>query len=95
MRILKPSGTAAIFVGNATFSGVEFPFYDIFREHFESNGFTLELLLEDEIVGRRLFRGRKNLSPNGMGSEYMLVMRKPPLKEEIRSGLISRTRTLF
>lgn len=95
MRALKPSGTAAIFVGNATFSGVEFPFYDIFREHFESNGFTLELLLEDEIVGRRLFRGRKNLSPNGMGSEYLLVMRKQPPKERSIIGPISGVRPLF
>jgi DNA modification methylase len=95
MRVLKPSGTAAIFVGNATFSGVEFPFYDIFREHFESNGFQFELLLEDEIVGRRLFRGRKNLSPNGMGSEYLLVMRKPPIKEEFRSTTIYGTKSLF
>ena len=95
MRSLKPSGTAAIFVGNATFSGIEFPFYDIFREHFESKGFQLELLLEDEIVGRRLFRGRKNLSPNGMGSEYLLVMRKPPIREELRSTTIYGTKTLF
>ena len=95
MRAIKPSGTAAIFVGNATFSGVEFPFYDIFREHFESNGFQFELLLEDEIVGRRLFRGRKNLSPNGMGSEYLLVMRKPPIKEEFQTTTIYRTKPLF
>ncbi len=95
MRALKPGGTAAIFVGNATFSGLEFPFNDIFREHFESNGFQFELLLEDEIVGRRLFRGRKNLSPNGMGSEYLLVMRKPPVNEEFRSRTIYGTKPLF
>ena len=95
MRALKPSGTAAIFVGNATFSGIEFPFYDIFREHFESNGFLFELLLEDEIVGRRLFRGRKNLSPNGMGSEYLLVMKKTPIKETLRSTTIYGTKLLF
>lgn len=95
MRVLKPSGTAAIFVGNATFSGIEFPFYDIFMEHFESNGFKLELLLEDEIVGRRLFKGRKNLSPNGMDSEYLLVMKKPPYKEIPRSTTIYGTKPLF
>jgi len=95
MRALKPGGTAAIFVGNATFSGVEFPFYDIFREHFEGNGFQFELLLEDEIAGRRLFKGRKNLSPNGMGSEYLLVMRNPPVKEWLRNTTIYGTKTLF
>lgn len=95
MRNLKPSGTAAIFVGNATFSGIEFPFYDIFREHFESNGFQLELLLEDEIVGRRLFKGRKNLSPNGMNLEYLLVMKKPPTKEILGNPTIYGTKSLF
>ncbi|MEM0135342.1 MAG: DNA methyltransferase [Thermoplasmatales archaeon] len=95
LRALKPSGTAAIFVGNATFSGVEFPFHDIFREHFESNGFQFELLLEDEIVGRRLFRGRKNLSPNGMGFEYLLIMRKPPIKVKSKEMTIYGAKPLF
>ena len=95
MHALKASGTAAIFVGNATFSGVEFPFCDIFREHFENNCFQFELILENEIVGRRLFRGRKNLSPNGMGSEYLLVMKKTPIKETLRSTTIYGTKPLF
>ncbi len=89
MRTLKPGGTAAIFVGNATFSGVEFPFYEIFKEHFDSNGFQFELLLEDEIVSRRIFKGRKNLSPNGMDSEYLLVMRKLPIMKTPNPGLPS------
>jgi DNA modification methylase len=92
---LKPGGTAAIFVGNATFSGVEFPFYDIFKEHFESNGYVFDLLLEDEIVGRRLFRGRNNLSPNGMSSEYLLIMRKPPVIKERKITTVYGTKPLF
>ncbi|BCS91177.1 MAG: modification methylase MjaII [Candidatus Micrarchaeota archaeon] len=95
MNALKPSGVAAIFVGNATFSGIEFPFYQIFREHFESNGFQFELLLEDRIVGRRLFKGRKNLSPAGIKSEYMLVMRKTLFKQEIQNLTLYGTKKLF
>ena len=76
MLRLKPGGTAAIFVGNATFSGVEFPFHQIFREHFESQGYVYESLLEDQIVSHKLFIGRKNLSPNGMKTEYLLIMKK-------------------
>jgi len=76
MAKLEPSGVAAIFVGNATFSGVEFPFHQIFREHFESIGYTCERLLVDKIKGRRLFKGRQNPSPNGIVSERLLVLRK-------------------
>ena len=76
MLRLKPGGTAAIFVGNATFSGIEFPFHQIFREHFESRGYIYESLLEDHIVSHKLFIGRKNLSPNGMKTEYLLIMKK-------------------
>ncbi len=72
---LEPDGIAAIFIGNATFSGVEFPFHEIFREHFESYGYNFERLLIDRIKARRLFKGRLNPSPNGIKSEYLLVLR--------------------
>lgn len=75
---LKPGGVAAIFVGNATFSGVEVPYYKVFKEHFESKGFKYEGLLIDEIKARRLFKGRKNPSPNGIEREYLLILRKLP-----------------
>ncbi len=74
MSLLRTNGTAAIFIGNATFSGVEFPFADIFREHFESRGFVFERLLIDQIKARRLFRGRQNPSPNGISFESLLVL---------------------
>lgn len=77
MERLNSNGYAAIFVGNATFSGVRMPFHKIFREHFEERGYLFNGLLKDEIKGRRLFRGRNNLSPDGMAFEYLLVLRKP------------------
>jgi DNA modification methylase len=76
MARLKSGGVAAIFIGNATFSGVEFPFYQVFREHFESFDYSYERLLVDQIKNRRLFRGRLNSSPNGISSEYLLILRK-------------------
>jgi DNA modification methylase len=76
MSRLKSGGTAAIFVGNATFSGVEMPYHQIFREHLESKGYRFERLLEDKIQGRRLFKKRNNLSPNGIESEYLLILKK-------------------
>ena len=76
MERLKPGGVASIFVGNATFSGVEIPYYKVFREHFETQGYKYEGLLIDRIKARRLFRGRKNPSPNGIEEEYLLILRK-------------------
>lgn len=82
MDRLNRNGYAAIFVGNATFSGVRMPFHKIFRGHFENKGYSFECLLKDRIKGRQLFRGRNNLSPNGMTFEYLLVMRKSKLQED-------------
>lgn len=76
MERLNSNGYAAIFVGNATFSGVRMPFHKIFREHFEERGYLFNGLLKDKIKARRLFRGRNNLSPDGIAFEYLLVMRK-------------------
>jgi hypothetical protein len=76
MAKLTPGGFGAIFIGNATFSGVKMPFHQIFREHLETRGVTFECLLKDKIKSRRLFKGRKNLSPDGIASEYLLVLKK-------------------
>jgi len=75
MSQVRTGGRAAIFIGNATFSGVEFSFHQIFREHFGKQGFQFERLLADEIKSRRLFKGRLNPSPNGITVEYLLVLR--------------------
>jgi hypothetical protein len=76
MAQLESQGVAAVFVGNATFSGVEFPFHQVFREHFEALGYSYERLLVDRIKSRRLFRGRLNSSPDGISSERLLILRK-------------------
>lgn len=76
MSRLTEGGIAAIFIGNATFSGVEIPYYRIFQEHFQTKGYNFERLLMDKIVTRRLFNGRKNPSPNGISYEYLLILKK-------------------
>ena len=68
-------GYAAIFVGNATYGGVEPPYHTIFTEHFESKGFKHEKTLIDKVVSRKLFTGRRNLSPNGIESEYLVIFK--------------------
>jgi len=71
----RVSGYAGIFVGNATYGGVEPPYHDIFVEHFENNGFNHEVTLADKIVSRRLFKGRNNLSPNVIDVENLLILK--------------------
>ena len=71
------TGCMAIFVGNATYGGVEPPYHLIFTEHFENKGFEHERTLIDKVVSRKLFRGRKNLSPNGIQYEYLTILKAP------------------
>lgn len=73
----KVTGYAGIFVGNATYGGVEPPYHEIFTEHFTNKGFTHERTLIDKIKARKLFLGRKNLSPNGIESEYLVILKAP------------------
>jgi hypothetical protein len=68
-------GYAGIFVGNATYGGIEPPYHQIFIEHFEKRGFTHERTLVDEIKSRKLFTGRKNASPSGIRREYLIVLK--------------------
>ncbi|MCK4420107.1 hypothetical protein KAV79_09890 [Candidatus Aerophobetes bacterium] len=70
-------GYVGIFVGNATYGGVEPPYHRIFTEHFESKGFIHEKTLIDKVLSRKLFKGRRNLSPNGIEFEYLIVFKAP------------------
>ena len=68
---------SAIFVGNATYGGIEPPYAQIFVEHFENKGFTHIRTLLDQIVARKLFLGRKNLSPSGIKEESLVILKSP------------------
>ena len=74
---LKKNGYLCVFVGNPTIDGIEVETWKIIAEYFEPKGFALHKVLRDEIKNRQLFRhARKNKNPEGMESEYLLVMQK-------------------
>jgi len=75
-QLISKSGHACIFIGNATFSGLEIPFSKIFIEHLSSLGFEHVVTLKDKIRSRKLFTGRNNLSPNGMSHEYLVILKR-------------------
>lgn len=64
-----------IFVGNASFSGISPPYDIIFIEHLENIGFEHVSTYVDEIKSRKLFRNRKNASPNGIETESLVILK--------------------
>jgi hypothetical protein len=68
-----------IFAGEATVRGNPIPIAKIIGEHLTKK-FQLEELvrdrLEDEIKRRRLFKGRKNLNPDGIKIEHLVFLQK-------------------
>ncbi len=73
---LKVGGFMCVFVGNPKMDGIEIPTWRIIAEHFEKLGFQMYGVYEDAIKNRQLFRGRRNKNPEGMPSEFLLVMRR-------------------
>lgn len=76
MNQLKPNAAACIFVGNPRIDGITVELWRILVEHFRERGFTFEKVYEDRIQTRKLFGGRKNKNPDGMKSEFLLILRK-------------------
>ena len=64
-----------IFVGNASFSGISPPYDLIFTEHLENIGYKHIITYVDTIKSRRLFRNRKNASPNGIETESLMILK--------------------
>lgn len=75
-RKLKSGGKACIFVGNPKVDGVEVETWRILMEYFLDNGFIFNTVFEDRIKTRQLFKSRKNKNPDGMKSEYLLILGK-------------------
>lgn len=73
---LRSGGRLCIFVGNPKIEGIEVEIWRIIAEYFQERGYEMESVYEDEIKNRQLFRNRKNKNPEGMKSEFLLVMRK-------------------
>ncbi len=76
MNRLKPNVSACIFVGNPRIDGITVELWRILVEYFSERGFRFEKVYEDRIKTRQLFGVRKNKNPDGMKSEYLLVLRK-------------------
>lgn len=76
MSQLKEAGTACIFIGNPLIDGIKVEIWRILMEYFMDNGYGFENLYEDRIKHRQLFGTRKNKNPDGMKSEFLLILRK-------------------
>ncbi len=76
MAQLKPNGAACIFVGNPRIDGITVELWRILAEYFTERGWTFEKVYEDRIKTRKLFGARKNKNPDGMKSEFLLILRK-------------------
>ncbi len=76
MNQLKPNAAACIFVGNPRIDGIEVELWRILTEYFSERGFGFEKVYEDKIKTRQLFGVRKNKNPDGMKSEFLLILEK-------------------
>ena len=76
MDQLKPNAAACIFVGNPRIDGITVELWRILAEYFMERGWTFEKVYEDRIKTRKLFGARKNKNPDGMKSEFLLILRK-------------------
>ena len=76
MNQLKANGTACIFIGNPLIDGIKVEIWRILMEYFTDKGYFFENLYEDRIKNRQLFGTRKNKNPDGMKSEFLLILRK-------------------
>ena len=76
MNQLKSNGTACIFIGNPLIDGIKVEIWRILMEYFTNIGYSFENLYEDRIKHRQLFGTRKNKNPDGMKSEFLLILRK-------------------
>ena len=74
---LKKGGKLCVLVGNPNMKGIEVEIWKVIYEYFvEQMNFKFVRLYEDKIVSRKLFKGRNNQNPEGMKSEYLLVLEK-------------------
>ena len=73
---LKKGSNACIFIGNPKIDGIEVEIWKILKEYFLDKGYYFENVYEDKIKARQLFGSRNNKNPDGMKSEYLMVLKK-------------------
>ena len=76
VHLLMPGGVLCVFVGNPKVDEFEVETWRIMSEYFGERRLELVQVYEDRIKNRQLFRGRKNKNPEGIQSEFLLIMRK-------------------
>ena len=72
--LLKSGGKLCVFVGNPKIDGIEIETWRIIAEYFSPKGFQFDTVYDDTIKTRQLFGSRRNKNPDGMKSEYLLVL---------------------
>lgn len=74
---LKPSGKLCVFIGNPKMQGIEVEIWKAIYEYFvEKLNYKKIEVFDDRIVTRKLFGNRNNPNPEGMKSEFMVVLEK-------------------
>ena len=74
---LNKGGKGCILIGNPKMEGIEVEIWKVIYEYFTKNlNYKPIEVFEDKIVSRKLFKGRNNLNPEGMKSEYLIVLEK-------------------
>lgn len=74
---LRKNGKLCVLIGNPKMNGIEVEIWKVVYEYFINNlEFNFLEVYEDKIITRKLFKGRKNLNPEGMKSEYLIILEK-------------------
>lgn len=74
---LGENGKLCVLIGNPKMKGIEVEIWKVIYEYFVNQlNFKFIELYEDRIISRKLFKGRNNQNPEGMKSEYLLVLEK-------------------
>ena len=74
---LNRGGKICILIGNPKMEGIEVEIWKVIYEYFvKTLSYKPIEVFDDKIVSRKLFKGRNNLNPEGMKSEYLIILEK-------------------
>ena len=74
---LKKDGKICVLIGNPRMQGIKVEIWKVIYEYFINNlDFNFVEVFDDRIKARKLFKGRSNLNPGGMKSEYLIILSK-------------------
>ena len=76
-KSLKKGSNLCVLVGNPLIGDTFVEIWKVIYEYFtEVLNYSFVELIEDRIVSRKLFGGRNNNNPDGMKSEFLIVLKK-------------------